>query len=88
MSDDAVIYAACQCGGERYAVPLQGRDLEAIRFTCPHCGLTEVFEAEQILAMKNHFGDAVGPISETLLAQLEAERLRSQQETGPTSQPR
>lgn len=85
MPDDAVIYAACQCGGERYAVPLQGRDLESTRFTCPHCALTEGFDAEQILAMKNHFGDAVGPISETFQARLEAERLGRQEETGRTS---
>lgn len=79
MSDDAVIYAGCECGGERYAVPLQGRDLESVRFTCPHCGLTEAFGAEQIATLKNFFGDAVGPLSEGFQARLEAEGHQSQQ---------
>lgn len=73
MSDNAVIYAGCECGGERYEVPLQGRDLESLRFTCPHCGLVESFGAEQIAALKNHFGDAVGPLSSGFQARLEAE---------------
>ncbi|MEJ5979381.1 hypothetical protein WG901_22195 [Novosphingobium sp. PS1R-30] len=47
--------------------------------------MTEGFDAEQILAMKNHFGDAVGPISEAFQARLEAERIRPQEETGRTS---
>lgn len=65
MTDRAEIYAGCECG-ERYPVLIEGADLETTTFTCPRCGKTEGFTPDQVLALKEHFGDAVGPLSTAL----------------------
>ncbi len=67
MADEAVIYADCECGGERYPVVVQGADLETMTFSCPACGKPDSFSPEQVQQLKAHFGDAVGPLSGTTL---------------------
>lgn len=68
MAQDTVIYAGCECG-ERYPVDIANADLESKTFTCPKCGKTEKFTAEQAVGLKEHFGDAVGELSEGLKLQ-------------------
>ena len=43
--------------GDRFRIPLAGRDLAQITFTCPQCGKTERFSRDQISKIEATIGD-------------------------------
>jgi hypothetical protein len=42
--------ATCECGHE-FVIPLAGRDLETLEFTCPGCGKSDRFTDDQIASL-------------------------------------
>ena len=45
--------------GDRFRVPLAGRHIAELTFTCPKCGKTERFTRDQISKIQAAFGDRV-----------------------------
>jgi hypothetical protein len=51
------IPATCDCG-HQFVIPLAGRDLETLEFTCPGCGKTDRFTDDQIASIIAQYEDA------------------------------
>lgn len=48
--------------GDRFRIPIAGRDLRAITFTCPQCGQTERFSAEHIRQIEAERDTRIRPV--------------------------
>lgn len=49
--------ARCECGHE-FVIPLAGRELETIEFSCPGCGKVDRFTDDQIASLAAQYGQA------------------------------
>ena len=57
--------ARCDCGTE-FVIPLAGRDLETLEFTCPGCGKTDRFTEDQIATMVAQYEEAKRVLSKAV----------------------
>ena len=48
MNDGGHFIDMTHACGDRFRIPLAGRDLTDVTFTCPQCGKTEGFTLDQI----------------------------------------
>lgn len=57
--------ATCECGHE-FVIPLAGRDLETLEFTCPGCGKSDRFTDDQIATIVAQYEEAKKVLSKAV----------------------
>ena len=70
VSADLRVPCTCECGTE-YEVPITGKDLEAMEFTCPGCGKFDAFTKEQIEEIVRQYDAIAKAVREHIQADMD-----------------